>query len=304
MLGVVELEGDHWRLRFHAPAIADSSKPGQFVNVRYPGELGEPRAFDSYADVVEYHKKHPAPEPPLLLARPFGVHRADADGSVEILFKVVGRGTRMLAKAEPGTELDVLGPIGNGFDLSNPPQTAALVAGGTGLAPLYLLAQRLQQAGCEVVILVGTGFHVPMTVSDSEQAVHFLDDEVTAVIDEYVEMGASVRIATVRPRKGCYTGTAADLLAQYLDALSPRGTSDKEIFSCGPWAMQAVVAELAARFDMPCQVLLEERMGCGLGACMACVCKIRQQSGEYKNKRVCVEGPVFRAEDVGWKERK
>lgn len=303
MLDAKELEGGHCRLRFHAPAIAESSIPGQFVNVRFPGEIDKPRAFDSYADVVEYHKTHPVGEAPFLLARPFGVHRAGADGWVEILFKVVGRGTRLLAGARPGAELDVLGPIGNGFDLTNPPQTAVLVAGGTGIAPLYLLAEHLHRAGSRLVVLVGMGFAVPMTVSDSDEVVHFLDREVTAVIDEYVELGAVVRIATVEPRKGCYTGTSADLLSQYLDALSPGERSGKAIFSCGPWAMQAAVAGLAARHGMACQVLLEERMGCGLGACMACVCKIRQETGEYKYKRVCVDGPVFRAEDVGWEER-
>lgn len=303
MLEIVELEGEHCRLRFHAPAIAESSSPGQFVNVRYPGEIGKPRAFDSHADTIEYYKKHPAAEPPFLLARPFGVHRANADGSVEIMFKVLGRGTRLLAEAQPGVELDVLGPIGNGFDLAHPPQTAVLVAGGTGIAPLYLLAERLHEAGAELVILVGTGYAVPMTVSDSEDVVHFLDEEVTAVIDEYVGLDALVRIATIRPRKGCYTGTSVDLLSQYLNALKPEQRCGKAIFSCGPWAMQAAVADLAAKFELPCQVLLEERMGCGLGACMACVCKIRQESGEYKYKRVCVDGPVFRAEDVGWQER-
>jgi len=299
----VELEGGHCRLRFHAPPIARSSIPGQFVNVRLPGRIDRPRAFDSYADVVEYHKTHPVGEAPFLLARPFGVHRAGADGWVEILFKVVGRGTRLLAGAALGSRLDVLGSIGNGFNLTQPPQTAVLVAGGTGIAPLYLLAERLHRAGSGLVVLVGTGFALPMTLSDSDEVVHFLDKDVTAVIDEYVDLGAVVRIATIEPRKGCHTGTSVDLLSQYLQALPPGERAGKAIFSCGPWAMQAAVAGLAARYAMPCQVLLEERMGCGLGACMACVCKIRQETGEYKYKRVCVDGPVFDANDVGWEAR-
>jgi dihydroorotate dehydrogenase electron transfer subunit len=245
----------------------------------------------------------PPAEPPFLLARPFGVHRVGEGGWVEILLKVVGRGTRLLAQARPGTELDVLGPIGNGFDLSRPPRTAVLVAGGTGIAPLYLLAERLHREGSDLVVLIGTGRAVPMTVSDSEQAVHFLDESVTAVIDEYVALGALMRIATIEPRPGCYTGTSVDLLRQYLGCLGPDESSDKEIFSCGPWAMQAAVARLAEHHGIPCQVLLEERMGCGLGACMACVCKIRDESGQYKNRRVCVDGPVFRAQEVGWEKR-
>jgi len=303
VLDVAKLEGEHFRLRFDAPAIAQSAQPGQFVNVRFPGPIAGPLAFDSYSDLIEYHRANPPAAAPFLLARPFGVHRVGAGGWVEILFKAVGRGTRLLAEAAPGARLDVLGPIGRPFDLAGPPDTAVLVAGGTGVAPLYLLAERLHQAGSKLVVLIGTGYAVPMSLSDSEQAVHFLDEDVTAVADEYAALDALVRIATIEPRKGCLTGTAVDLLSRYLGKLKPGESAGKAIFSCGPWAMQAKVAELARQAAIPCQVLLEERMGCGLGACMACVCKIKQDSGDYKYKRVCVDGPVFRAEDVGWTQR-
>jgi len=303
VLDVARLEGEHCRLRFVAPAIAVSAQPGQFVNVRLPGTIGAAVAFDSYKDLIEHHRTHPPATPPFLLARPFGVHRAGESGSVEILFKTVGRGTRLLAEAARGTKLDVLGPIGRPFDLSCPPRTAILVAGGTGVAPLYLLAERLHRTGSRLVVLIGTGHDIPMTISDSDEVVHFVDKDVTAVADEYVALGAVVRIATIEPRKGCYRGTSVDLLSQYLAKEPVKPDETREIFSCGPWAMQARVAELARQAGIPCQVLLEERMGCGLGACMACVCKIRQQSGDYKYERVCVDGPVFRAEDVGWTQR-
>jgi len=304
ILHLAMLEGEHCRLRFKAPEIAAAALPGQFVNVRYPGGIPETVAFQTYAELIEHHRHKPPAEPPFLLARPFGVHRVDTDaGCVEILFKMVGRGTRLLAQAGAGADLDVLGPIGNSFNLVPPPQTAVLVAGGTGIAPLYLLARRLHGAGSKLVVLVGTGHAIPMTVSDSEEVVHFLDEDVTAVIDDYVALGAVVRIATIKPRKGCLTGTAIDLFSGYLKSLKPGEHAGKQIFSCGPWAMQARVAELAKQAGITCQVLLEERMGCGLGACMACVCKVKQDSGEFKNKRVCVDGPVFRAEDIGWNQR-
>ena len=301
---VVVLEGDHYRLCFKAPEIAEAARPGQFVNVRFPGGIAQPRAFDSPAEAARFHHGQGPPEQPFLLARPFGVHRTTPDGCVEILFKALGRGTRLLAQAQPGAKLDVLGPIGNGFDLSRPPRKALLVAGGTGIAPLYLLAQRLHEAGSDLVVLVGTGHAVPMTLSDSEQVVHFLDQDVTAVIDEYVELDAIVRIATVEPRPGCLTGTAVDLLRCYLQAARPEALAGAGLFSCGPWAMQAAVAEIAAEYHIPCKVLLEERMGCGLGACMACVVKVKNAAGGYTNKRVCVDGPVFDAAEIGWKERK
>ena len=303
VLEVVSLEGEHCLLRFDAPAIAESAQPGQFVNVRYPSAMTGEIAFDSCRDLIEYHRTQPPPMTPFLLARPFGVHRVGKPGWVEILFKTLGRGTRLLAEAAAGTKLDVLGPIGRPFDLSHPPRIAILVAGGTGVAPLYLLAERLHRAGSQLVVLIGTGHAIPLAVSDSDEVVHFVDKDVTAVADEYAALGATVRIATMEPRKGCYCGTAVDLLAQYLAKQPVQADETREIFSCGPWAMQAKVAELARQAGLPCQVLLEERMGCGLGACMACVCKIRQQSGEFKYERVCVDGPVFRAEDVGWTQR-
>ena len=302
IVDVVKLEGEHCRVRFEAPAIAATARPGQFVNVRFPGGIPPVRPFDTYAELIAWHRANPPDQPPFLLARPFGIHRASGAGWVEILLKVLGRGTRLLAEARAGADLDVLGPIGNGFDLATPPRTAILVAGGTGIAPLHLLAERLAGAGSRLVVLVGTGHDIPMSISDSDTLVKFVDNDVTAVIDDYVEMGATVRIATIEPRRGCFTGTAVDLLSQYLAAERPDPAASG-IFSCGPWAMQAKVAALAAGARIPCQVLLEERMGCGLGACMACVCKVRQQSGEYKYKRVCVDGPVFRAEDVGWNQR-
>jgi dihydroorotate dehydrogenase electron transfer subunit len=300
---VVALEGEHYRLRFKAPEIARESKPGQFVNVRIPSRIEEPLAFDSYRSAIEYHEKHPQAQRPFLLARPLGVHRTYANGSVEVLFKALGRGTGMLAASEIGQKLDVLGPIGNAFDLSQPPETAILVAGGTGIAPLYLLTKRLYELGSALVVLVGTGYNIPMAVSDSEEFVHFLDEDVTAVIEEYAELGAVVRLATLRPRPGCFTGTSVDLLSHYVGSLTPEELLRSAVFSCGPWAMQAAVAELAEKYKLPCQVLLEERMGCGLGACMACVCKIRGDDGQYAYRRVCVDGPVFWAENVGWKER-
>jgi len=303
VLEVAALEGDHYRLRFEAPEIAASARPGQFVNVRFPGGIGPPRAFDGTTEAARFFHEHGRAGQPLLLARPFGVHQVGADGSVEVLFKAVGRGTGLLARVRPGAKLDVLGPVGNGFDLANPPRTAVLVAGGTGIAPLYLLARRLREAGSELVVLVGTGYAVPMTISDSEQVVHFLDKDVTATIAEYVELGALVRIATIEPRPGCFTGTAVDLLRLYLEAAEPAALAESALFSCGPWAMQAAVAETAARYNIPCKVLLEERMGCGLGACMACVVKVKDATGRYTNKRVCVDGPVFDAADIGWKER-
>jgi len=297
---VARQEGEHFTLRFDAPEIAASARPGQFVNVRFPGGIEPPAAFDSYADLQAHHKTHPPAEPPFLLARPFGVRRVHPDGSVEILFKAVGRGTRLLAQAQPGAKLDVLGPVGNSFDLSTPPDTAILVAGGTGIAPLYLLADTLHKLGSKLVVLVGTGYHVPMSMSDSETVVHFLDEEVTAVIDEYAEMGALVRVATMTPRPCCFTGTSADLLQRYLQSLEAEQLKHHAIYSCGPWAMQAAVAKLAETYKMQCQVLLEERMGCGLGACMGCVVKVKQPDGTFKNKRVCVDGPVFRAGEIGW----
>jgi len=277
VVDIAALSGGHCRVRVRAPAVAAAVKPGQFVNVSPP--------LDS-----------------AILRRPLGVYRTHDASDIELLFKIVGRGTVALAAMKPGDELDLIGPLGNGFDLSGDlPDVAVLVAGGFGLAPLYPLAAALREQGRQVYVFVGTEEDLPVTIADSSMHLSFVDREVTVTLPDFEEIGAAARVATTRGSEGFFDGLVTDLLEQFLH--HPEFEGSAKIFACGPWAMLKKTAAAAAEHDLPCDVLLEERMGCGIGACMSCAVRIKGEDGEPVYVRACVEGPVFDAAVVDWEAK-
>ncbi len=268
------LPGGHCRLRVRAPRIAADAKPGQFVNVSAP--------LDS-----------------AVLRRPLGVYRKADGEDIELLFKQVGRGTRALLGCRPGDVLDVIGPLGNGFDLSGKlPETAVLVAGGFGIAPLYPLAAALAGRVKRTYLFVGTEEDLPLAISDSSMQASFVDPEVKVTLKDFEDMGVVARVATLREREGFYRGLVTELLEQLLHHPTPLGAV--KVYACGPWAMLKKTAAIAREHELPCDVLLEERMGCGIGACMSCAVRVLDASGRASYVRACVEGPVFDAAAVDW----
>ena len=268
------LPGGHCHLRLRAPAIAAAAKPGQFVNIAPP--------LDS-----------------TLLRRPLGVYRTVDGSDIEVLFKTVGKGTIALANVRTGDRLDVIGPLGNGFDLSGTlPDTAVLVAGGFGLAPLFPLAAALRDHVRQTFLFVGTEEELPLEISDSSMHLSFVDPEVTVTLPDFEKLGASCRVATVKEQPGFYSGLVTDLLEKLLHHPEPLGVA--KVYACGPWAMLKKTAAIAAEHQLPCDVLLEERMGCGIGACMSCAVRVFDEDGEPRYVRACVEGPVFDAATVDW----
>jgi len=254
-------EGNHYVLRFSDGQIAAAAQPGQFVTILKPDSL-------------------------MMLRRPFTIYEVDGD-AVAVLVKVVGMGTHVLSRSQPGDPLDVMGPLGHGFRLDRSADPVVLVGGGTGVAVLEFAARRLVAMGRTVAAFAGLERDVPldMTARDSGEK------ELSAL----AELGACSRVATMQPREGCHTGFVTDLVERWL-AEHP---GPAEIMACGPKPMLHRAAEIAAGAGLPCQVSMEERMGCGIGACSGCVCQVRVK-GEPAYKRVCVDGPVFDAEDVVW----
>ena len=274
VVAVSPLPGGHCRLRLCAPSIAAAVKPGQFVNVSPP--------LDS-----------------ALLRRPFGVYRTFEQTDIELLFKLVGRGTLALAKVRVGDEIDIIGPLGNGFDLSGElPDTAVLVAGGFGIAPLHPLALALRDNVARMFLFVGTEEDLPLEISDSSMRLSFVDPEVTVALADFEALGAASRVATLRERPGFFRGLVTDLLEQFLHG--SEAAASAKIYACGPWAMLKRTAAAAAEHGLPCDVLLEERMGCGIGACMSCAVRLKGEGGEAAYVRACVEGPVFDAAVIDW----
>lgn len=200
------------------------------------------------------------------LRRPFGIADTDEnDDQLTMYYRVTGKGTHAMTDLQNGNTVNCLGPLGNGFSLSS--KRPLLVGGGMGLAPLLLLAKRFQG---EADVLMGGRNQAELFWKDIfEPHAH----EIFITTDD-----GSIG------RKGFTTELLPELLGKKYDC----------IYTCGPEIMMRGIAEIAEKHDIPCQVSLEKRMACGLGACLSCVC----DTANGERKKICKDGPVFWARDV------
>lgn len=225
------------------------------------------------------HVRVPGLEPSAL-RRPFSVFDAD-NGEVTILYKQVGRGTFELAKVREGDEVSVLGPLGHGFPLDGD-GTPLLVGGGYGVAPLHFLAKRLLKRGDGRVPILFVGGRTSKDL---------------LAIDRFEELGVDVRIATNDGSAGSQ-GFVTGPLDEILGAYRMYGTQF-ELFTCGPDGLLKAVADRALEYNMPGWISMDRHMVCGVGACFACIQKVKYD-GKVYNARCCVNGPVFDAKDLVW----
>ncbi len=210
------------------------------------------------------------------LRRPFSIFNA-RDDVLQILYKSVGRGTEIMKNLVAGDELKVIGPLGNGFPLDGDGEPV-LVAGGYGVAPLYFLATRLERRG---VLVVGG---------------RAADDILVPKL--FRELGWRVEIATVDGSAGVKGLVTLPLQAE-LERL--RGANSAAmLFACGPDGMLKAVADLACQSNCKAWLSLDKHMVCGVGACLACVQKLRRSDGSTWIGRVCSDGPIFEAGEIVW----
>ena len=294
--GLWAVASAHYRLRLRAPGITRRAKPGQFVNILCGGGtlLRRPLSI--------HRTERPRLRPHALRAGRVTARGRRTGRCFEVLFRVVGPGTKALSRLARGDELPVLGPLGRGFEIPRALRTAVLVGGGCGTAPLYALAEELRIKGIETFALIGAEDEdtLPVVVSKRGGKLPFGSTGGPACLKaaDLEDIGVKTGLATMRGRSG-FVGPVADMLELFLDAqkVAPRGTA---VFASGPWGMLKQTAGITARFNVRCQVLLEEMMGCGIGACMSCVIKVRLPDGEVGQKRVCIDGPMFDADEVCW----
>lgn len=235
---------------------------------------------DSIASVVQpgqfIHLKVPGLEESAL-RRPFSVYQA-SNGLLSVLYKQVGRGTEVLADLEEGEAVDVIGPLGNGFPIPEPEQgTPVFVAGGYGVAPLYFLARRCGQEG---VLFAGGRTR-----------------EDILCIDEFEALGWEIRLTTEDGSTGT-RGLVTLALDDWLDG--ERDDEPAVMYACGPDGLLRAVDERAQRHGIKAWLSLDKHMGCGVGACLACVQRVRDSSGHEHWLRVCREGPVFESGTLVW----
>lgn len=245
-------------LRLSSPEAARSARPGQFVHLRVPD-------FD-----------------PAALRRPLSICNADAaSGTLEILYKVVGRGTEALSRAREGAALDLLGPLGNGFPEPDGRNLPVLAGGGYGVAPLYFLARRICAGGARPVLFVGARTEADLLI-----------------LDRFEALGVDVRVATNDGSRGV-KGFVTAALDSWLASRDP-GSPAPEFFACGPAPMLRAVEERALAGGFAAWLSLDRRMACGVGACFGCTQTVRTADGSTAVARVCADGPVFPAGAIVW----
>ena len=211
----------------------------------------------------------------MLLPRPISISEAD-DNSLTIVYKIVGKGTGCLSGYGAGSRVKISSPLGNGYSLREnyAGGKTALVAGGVGIPPMIGLARELKKRGAEVYAFLGF---------QSE----------TFLVEKLKPLCADVSIATDDGSAG-FHGNVVELLGS-------GGAIYDEYFACGPKVMLKALCGYIEKVERNVQVSMEERMGCGYGACVGCTCKITEEN-RIKRKRVCIDGPVFSGKDVVWDE--
>lgn len=234
-------------ITLQAPAVAAAVQPGQFIHLR----VSEGRDF--------------------ILRRPFSVHRAYGE-RIEILFQVLGDGTRALAQKECGDSMDAIGPLGTGWCVPDDVEHALLVGGGLGAAPLGMLAEELASRGVAVTVALGAPTAERLVGRELFEA----NARLVALATDDGSEG----------EHGFVTLACERLLAEH----------DFDIVCvCGPEIMERTVTAQAADAGVPCRVSLERLMACGIGACLSCV--VTTTDGRV---RACVDGPVFDADTLVW----
>jgi dihydroorotate dehydrogenase electron transfer subunit len=247
----------HFLLTLECPGIAREARAGQFVMLRTREGLDP------------------------LLRRPMSIFRVlpGRRGRIQILYKIVGQGTRCLSERSAGQTVPTLGPLGNGFRLPPPGTRAVLVSGGIGIAIFPFLVESLRAARREKPLLVY-----------GARAKHDL-----VGLDFFRERRVPMRLATEDGSLGT-KGFVTHLLEPLLAGRD--GAARMEIFACGPTPMLRAVGALALRAGVPSQLALESQMPCGIGVCLGCVVRCPGDASGPIFRRVCTEGPVFGADEV------
>lgn len=264
-----QLARDTFRVRFECPEIARLAVPGQFFMVRAPG-VNDP-----------------------LLGRPFALYDTWLDGSgqpagIDVVYLVIGKMTSLMRCWTAGDKAEIWGPLGNGFP---PPASGRLLmaAGGIGQTPFLAVAREalgLRQYGAAP--RGGEARPAQVVLCYGVRSAEYL-----AGLRDFASIGLDVRLATDDGSWG-HQGFVTDLVEKELAVNGPTPL----LYCCGPEPMLRAVSRLALQRQVDCRLSLETPMACGFGVCFSCVTRVRVENGEWDYRRVCVEGPIFRAEQI------
>ncbi len=274
VLSVEAFPGEQFVMRIRVPKCAAAATPGSFVHVRCDETLP--------------------------MRRPLSIMRAQDDW-IEILFKTHGYGLELLSRKAPGETVSSMGPIGQPFRPSPERPNTLLIGGGVGIPPMVFVADwlRKDKRDWTPLAILGSELPFPFDLVPSKLESPWLDAAIDSTMPLLESWGVTTRLATLSGFDGCFDGYVTDLADQWLSSLSEIELARTEVLACGPTPMLKAVADLAARYELPCQVSLEEYMACAVGGCAGCAVRIATPEGDAM-KRVCVDGPVFDAATVVW----
>lgn len=226
--------------------------------------------------------------------------RADQyTGDFEILYKVVGQGGALLSKRKPGDSLQCLGPIGNTFTLSRGTTHPLLLGGGVGIPPMVFFADKLRnKCGVHPLIIIGSEIPFPFKTKPSKILVPNIPGDVIASMPLLDDWGIASRLTSKQGYPGCYNGYVHELAKHWFTQLDDQTRNNVEIFACGPTLMLEAISKFAHKYQIKCQVSLEEHMACAVGGCAGCVVPFKKNNIVTAMKRVCVDGPIFNAENI------
>ncbi len=294
---------DHYLLTV---SMADfpPSRPGQFLQIQCGrADLAGAREVDWPAGAMPRLNQPELAGRQPLLRRPFSIagraDRADGLAAVEVIHHVIGVGTAWLAQLKAGAELNVLGPLGNGFALRGDRPMAALVGGGVGIPPLLYLAEALAREGKETVAFAGarTGRALPLTTDPAEPPSQAGWPTLCAA--EFAARSCSTVVATDDGSLG-FAGMVSEAFALWLGQRRP-GPEELVVYACGPPPMLQAVAGVCLPARIECQLALERHMACGMGTCQSCVVRVRSgRTSGWQYKLACTDGPVFDARELIW----
>ena len=246
----------YYRIRLSCHRHYGQARPGQFVMVRFPEQVD------------------------LLLPRPFSIHRLIRKGGstigLELLYQVVGKGTRVLSLRQPGDDLSLTGPLGRGFAVPVDAAHIKIAAGGIGVAPMIFLLDYLNEQKHDL--------------ADVEVFLGGRSKADLLCLDDFSSLGVQAHLTTDDGSSGNQC-----LVTDPLEIAVAKKRPDI-IFACGPMGMLACVAGIAARHGVVCQVSIETMMACGVGACLGCAVPGRKRTGKYLH--ACLNGPVFDTRDL------
>ncbi|MFW5979853.1 MAG: dihydroorotate dehydrogenase electron transfer subunit [Bacillota bacterium] len=252
ILSNIQVGPDIYKLKIKSTEICNNAKPGQFVHIKVNKNNNDP-----------------------LLRRPLSIFDRNQKGeTISLLYKIYGRGTKILSEYKKGEKIDILGPLGNNFSTNIKDKKILVIAGGMGAAPLYFLTKALS-ASNKISVILG---------SENKYKLSY-------IINSFMQLDLNLYSTTISEKN-------KNVIDYWLE-LKENGLLNNinKVFTCGPRPMLKTIQQICENDRTPAEVSLEERMGCGIGVCLSCICETIEG-----NKRLCQEGPVLPLSEVNFDE--